>query len=99
MKSVITAVKHFIQSEDGPTAVEYAVVAALVIPGVAAADVFRWNATGGGDWNDPTKWTLISGTSGRTYPNDATDVAQFYDSITADSVVNVNGTYTVKDIR
>jgi len=31
MKSVITAVKHFIQSEDGPTAVEYAVVAALVI--------------------------------------------------------------------
>lgn len=31
MKSTIAAVKHFIQSEDGPTAVEYAVTAALVI--------------------------------------------------------------------
>lgn len=31
MKSVLHAVKQFLTSEDGPTAVEYAVVVALII--------------------------------------------------------------------
>lgn len=31
MKSVITSVKNFLVSEDGPTAVEYAVMLALII--------------------------------------------------------------------
>jgi len=31
MKYAVDAVKHFVTSEDGPTAVEYAVVVALII--------------------------------------------------------------------
>jgi len=31
MKSFLTHVKHFLKSEDGPTAVEYAVMLALII--------------------------------------------------------------------
>jgi pilus assembly protein Flp/PilA len=31
MRSVLHAVKRFVQSEDGPTAVEYAVMLALII--------------------------------------------------------------------
>lgn len=31
MKSLITSVKNFLVSEDGPTAVEYAVMLALII--------------------------------------------------------------------
>ena len=31
MKSVINSVKNFLQSEDGPTAVEYAVMLALIV--------------------------------------------------------------------
>jgi pilus assembly protein Flp/PilA len=31
MKSVLNAVKRFIKNEDGPTAVEYAVMLALII--------------------------------------------------------------------
>ncbi len=65
---------------------------------LAHADTFRWNVAGGGDWNNPANWTLIDGSSGRTYPDHGTDIAQFYDSITANSLVNVNGTYVVKDI-
>jgi pilus assembly protein Flp/PilA len=37
MKSAFHAVKQFITSEDGPTAVEYAVVVALIIIGCIAA--------------------------------------------------------------
>ena len=31
MKSLVNAVKRFVKSEDGPTAVEYAVMLALII--------------------------------------------------------------------
>lgn len=31
MKSVVAKVQHFLKSEDGPTAVEYAVMLALII--------------------------------------------------------------------
>lgn len=31
MRSVLRAVKRFVQSEDGPTAVEYAVMLALIV--------------------------------------------------------------------
>jgi pilus assembly protein Flp/PilA len=31
MKSLVTSVKRFLKSEDGPTAVEYAVMLALII--------------------------------------------------------------------
>lgn len=31
MKSIVTSVKNFLQSEDGPTAVEYAVMLALIV--------------------------------------------------------------------
>lgn len=31
MKSLATKVRHFLKSEDGPTAVEYAVMLALII--------------------------------------------------------------------
>ncbi len=31
MKNFVNSVKHFIESEDGPTAVEYAVMLALIV--------------------------------------------------------------------
>mgnify|MGYP003574569129 CR=1 FL=1 len=37
MKNLFNAVKRFVTSEDGPTAVEYAVVVALIIIGCIAA--------------------------------------------------------------
>ncbi|MFB3787084.1 MAG: Flp family type IVb pilin [bacterium] len=52
MKTTINAVKHFILSEDGPTAVEYAVTAALVI--IAAIAGISALGTGLNTWFDAT---------------------------------------------
>ncbi len=40
MKNFINVVKHFVTSEDGPTAVEYAVVVALIIIAAMGAVTF-----------------------------------------------------------
>jgi hypothetical protein len=41
-----------------------------------AGSVFSWINAAGGNWNDPTNWALVGGTSTQGFPNAPDDVAQ-----------------------
>ena len=57
--------------------------------GMAIADTFEWTKDDDGDWNDGANWTRTSGTSGRTFPNDSSDVAVLRNDISQDRAVSV----------
>ncbi len=61
----------------------------LVAGGAVMADTFEWKLDGDGDWENAANWTLLSGSSGREYPNDSDDNAHFTNNISGDVTVTV----------
>jgi len=61
----------------------------IVLAGVVQADVFTWTATSSGNWDDGGNWTLVSGSSGRTYPNNSADTADITNNISSDVVITI----------
>lgn len=67
----------------------------LLAGGLATADVFEWTGAGAGDsWDDSDNWNLISGTSGRLYPNSTSDTATVT-AFGADLTIDVSTSFSV----
>ncbi|BCM92544.1 hypothetical protein IAD21_04426 [Abditibacteriota bacterium] len=65
-----------------------------VLAGAAHADDFTWTGTASNDWNTAGNWTT-TGTSGRGFPNDATDTATFPGAVPTNKAPNLSASVTV----
>jgi hypothetical protein len=52
-------------------------------------DTFQWTGALNDNWAEGGNWSLVSGSSGRTYPNDSTDIARLDLDITSDQLVQI----------